>query len=265
MSRIPRATVVLAVLLLISLAGNGVLAWLALDQYRGELRVRLDPTAAATFEPLNAALPPAPAGNRRVVFVGDSRTQMWRALPAVEGCQMVNRGRSHDTSGQLLLRIERDALALKPALIVLEIGANDLKSIGALPGEERRITDRLRANRNAMIEHINARGIPLVVCTIFPFGDVTLRRRPLWSDRIDAARVALNDELRRLVRPGVTVFDADRVLAVGGRLKKEYQRDELHLNDAAYRALNEALASVIDRSARTRPTAAPTSKNGGPE
>jgi lysophospholipase L1-like esterase len=176
--------------------------------------------------------------------------EMWRNLPLVAGCQMVNRGQSHDTSGQLRLRLERDVIALKPDVVVLEIGVNDLKSIGALPDQEQIIIDRLKANRNAIIDRLTAAGINVIVCTIFPFGDLTLARRPVWSDRTLAARDEINREVRQLNRPRLTVFDADPIFLVDGRMKGEYQLDELHLNETGYSALNQALAPVIESIVR---------------
>ncbi len=250
MFRARRWLFALTVLLLASVGGNAVLTWMVREQYRGMVKVRLDPTSEAKFVQLNAELLPAKTGEKRVVFAGASRMEMWRNLPSVDGCQMVNRGQSHDTSAQLRLRLDRDVIALKPDIVVLEVGVNDLKSIGALPDQERTIIDRLKANRNAIIERLNAAGIHVIVCTIFPFGDVTFARRPVWSDRTLAARNEINDEVRRLNRPGLTVFDADPVFAVDGRMKAEYQLDELHLNETGYQALNQALAPVIETIAR---------------
>jgi lysophospholipase L1-like esterase len=151
-----------------------------------------------------------------------------------------------------LLRLDRDAIALEPSLVFLEVGANDLKSIGVLPDRAEEIEERLRTNVLAIIDRLTSSGIPVVVSTTYPFGDVSLRRRPFWSDRIVEAREELNRELRRLRRPGVTAFDADEVLSSGGRMKPEYQIDELHLNASAYRALNEALPAVIERGLHSR-------------
>src|SRR5438045_2625609 len=121
-----RIRIAMFVVLILSLAANGVLVGLAREQYRDILRVRLDPTSATAFVPMNSTLPAARPGHCRIVFVGDSRTEMWGSLPTLKDCQTVNRGKSHDTSGQLLLRIERDVIALKPDLVFLEVGANDL-------------------------------------------------------------------------------------------------------------------------------------------
>jgi lysophospholipase L1-like esterase len=177
-----RLLIVLSFVLVISLTGNGVLAWLVRQQYR-------------------------------------------RELPAAKNCQVVNRGKSHDTSGQLLLRLQRDVLALKPDVVFLEVGVNDLKSIGALPDEERQIIERLKANRNEIIDRLTAANIDVIVSTIFPFGDVTFDRLPIWSDKSLSGREEINNEIRAMKRPRVTVFDADPIFSVNGRMKPDFQLD----------------------------------------
>ncbi len=244
--------IVLSMLLLASLAVNGVLFSLLREQYRGTQRVRLDPTSETHFSQLNAGLAPVNLGEKRVVFAGASRMEMWQSLPTVAGCQMVNRGRAHDTSAQLKLRLARDVLGLKPDIVFLEIGVNDLKAIGVLPDEERTIIDRLKANRTEIIERLTGAGTHVIVSTIFPFGDVSLARRPVWSDRTLQARDEINREIRQLNGPHITVFDADEIFAADGRMKPEYQLDDLHLNEAGYGALNRAVTPVIEAIARQK-------------
>ena len=236
----------LLIVLLLSLGGNGFLAWMVREQYRGMVRVRLDPTSEVRFAKLNAELPPAKVAEKRIVFAGASRIDMWRNLPTAAGCQMVNRGQSHNTSAQLMLRLNRDVIALKPDIVYLEIGVNDLKAIGVLPDEERTIIDRLKANRMAIVDRLTKAGIHVIVSTIYPFGDVSLARRPVWSDRTLDAREEINREIRQINRPLVTVFDADPLFSVNGRMKSEYQLDELHLNDLGYETLNRTMIPVIE-------------------
>jgi len=237
--------ILLVSLLLISLSGNLVLVHLARQQYRSMQSVRLDPTSEKRFAKLNAELSLPEAGEKRVVFAGASRIDMWHRLPVVQGCQMVNRGQSNDTSAQLLLRLRRDVLDLKPDVVYLEIGNNDLKSIGALPDQEQKIADRLRANRAEIIKQLTDAKIHVIVSTIYPFGDISLKRRLFWSDRSLMVRDTINDEIRKLNQPNITFFDADSIFAENGRMKAQYQLDDFHLNNAGYEALNQAVEPLI--------------------
>ncbi|MCE9532066.1 MAG: hypothetical protein K8T89_13215 [Planctomycetes bacterium] len=242
--------VIVSGMLIASLAANTFLLWMVKKQHIGMLKVRLDPTDEIRFVKLNAEQAPVKPGEKRVVFAGASRIDMWESLPKVAGCQMVNRGQSHNTSAQLRLRLERDAIALKPDVVFLEVGVNDLKTIGLLPDFERTMTDRLKANRSAMIERLNEKGIHVIVSTIFPFGDVPLHRKPFWSDRTLTVREEINREVRELKGPLITVFDADPVFSAEGRMKAEYQLDEFHLNAAGYEALNRAITPMIEKIVR---------------
>jgi hypothetical protein len=117
MLRSRRWTIVLLLVLLCSLTANAVLAWLVRQQHRGMVRVRLDPTSEAHFVKLNAELQAPKAGEKRIVLAGASRMEMWRRLPSIADCQLVNRGRSSDTSGQLRLRLQRDVIDLHPDVV----------------------------------------------------------------------------------------------------------------------------------------------------
>jgi lysophospholipase L1-like esterase len=242
----------LGLTLVISLLANVGLAWFAREQYRRTLRVRLDPSALDKFGPLNAALTEKAPQQQRVVFVGASRMEMWRELPALPGLQMINRGQSGEASAQTMLRLERDVLALKPDIVFVEIGVNDLKAIGAFPHEEQNIVARLKRHHQAIVARLSEAGVQVVISTIFPFGDVSLARRPVWSERTRVAREEVNAALRALKRSGTTVFDADLIFGGDGTMDPRYQLDELHLNEAGYRALTRAVSPLIERIARAR-------------
>ena len=92
------------------------------DELPPQSRVARQPTSEARFRPANEALTAPEPGQARVVFIGDSRIDMWESLPNVPDCQMVNRGCSAETTTQLRLRLQRDAIQLKPEVVVIETG-----------------------------------------------------------------------------------------------------------------------------------------------
>jgi lysophospholipase L1-like esterase len=88
------------------------------------------------------------------VFLGDSITQEWKGLAAAfPGMKIANRGISGDTSRGVLIRLQEDVLALKPAAVVLLVGTNDLEE-GATPetiaGNMRLILAELKRHNPAM-------------------------------------------------------------------------------------------------------------------
>src|SRR5689334_6675928 len=70
----------------------------------------------ARYRDANAALPPVAAGEKRVVFYGDSITDAWAKKPEqfFPGRPYVGRGISGQTTPQMLVRFQQDVVHLKP-------------------------------------------------------------------------------------------------------------------------------------------------------
>jgi lysophospholipase L1-like esterase len=214
--------------------------------YDEVIAVHLDPTADERFRPENARLGPPAPGRPRVVLFGDSQIDFWRPGPAVDGAEIVNRGQHGDTSAQLLLRVDRDVVALQPGVVVLTVGTNDLKAIGVFPERARAIEDGLVANVKLLVEKLASKGVGVVLITPLPFGGVSLGRRFVWSDETYAASRRCNAALRALRGDRLRVVDSHALLADdSGRLAPKYARDDVHLNDAGYEALGRAVAPAI--------------------
>lgn len=238
--------IVLAVCLLISGFANIALFRLAAKSYRELQAVRLDPTSARRFKARNAGIRGLRPGETRIVFFGDSRIAHWKPLPSLPNCQMLNRGVSGETTSQAILRLDRDVIALKPSIVVVQVGINDLKAIGVLPGRIDEIVSSCSENLKTIVQRAVASDIHVVILTIFRPGPVGLRRKPVWSDEIGLAVERVNGMIGVLSGQGVTVFDCDPVLVVGNRIKPEYARDGLHLTAAGYEKLNESVRPVLE-------------------
>jgi lysophospholipase L1-like esterase len=90
----------------------------------------LDPAQIEHYRAANAALLAEAGPQPRVVFIGDSLIEGWLGLEtlAPSGLRFVSRGVSGQTSSQILLRFEDDAVALRPAAVVILAGANDVRA-----------------------------------------------------------------------------------------------------------------------------------------
>ena len=64
----------------------------------------------------------------RVVFMGNSITQNWKTtLPEFfEGKSYINRGISGQTTPQMLIRFRPDVIDLKPKVVIILAGINDI-------------------------------------------------------------------------------------------------------------------------------------------
>jgi lysophospholipase L1-like esterase len=236
-------TGVLAALLAGSLAGNAYLVRSAHRYDEAVNAVRLDPAGLDVYAGDRAA--PAQATRPVLLLFGDSRALMWTP-PAADGYQVVNRGIGNQTTAQILLRLDADVVPMHPAVVVLEAGVNDLKTISDFPEQRARIVADCEANLRRIVQGCRGAGATVVLTTVFAIGDIPLWRRPFFSDDVRGAVREVNAFLRGLSGDGVVLFDADPVLDDDrGRIKPAYQFDYLHLVPAGYAALDTALEGVV--------------------
>ena len=65
-------------------------------------------------------------GKPRVVFLGDSITDLWRLNEYFPDRDFINRGISGQMASQMLGRMKADVIDLHPAAVVILAGTNDL-------------------------------------------------------------------------------------------------------------------------------------------
>ncbi len=233
----------LPALLALSLAANVILVRQWIAAVSASHVARLDPAQLGVHEADRAKAPPA---TPVLELFGDSRAAMWPAPAALPGYTVVNRGIGYQTTAQIALRIDADVVPLHPAVVVLEAGVNDLKTIADVPAQRTRIVADCEANLRRIVDRCRAAASTVVVVSIFDIGDVPLWREPFWSDDVAAAVREVNAFLPTLIRDGVVFLDAGAVLDdARGKVKPSYQFDYLHLNPAGYDALDEKLVPLV--------------------
>jgi hypothetical protein len=80
----------------------------------------------ARYRAANAALcRPRPSENR-VVFFGDSITDIWHLDEYFPGKPYINRGIGGQTTPQMLVRFRQDVIALQPKVVIILAGTNDI-------------------------------------------------------------------------------------------------------------------------------------------
>ncbi|MFZ1387703.1 MAG: SGNH/GDSL hydrolase family protein [Thiolinea sp.] len=231
----------LMVLFIASLAANVAGVWLVKHLYKAENAVRLDPLQLSVY-------PDAPTKQpelQRMVFFGDSRALSWPA-PDLQGLEFINRGIGDQTSEQIRLRYTAHVQALKPDLLILQLGVNDLKNIPLFPEKRAAIVEQLKRNLQWIVQQARADGSRVLITTIFPLGKVPLERRLVWSDEVAPAIREVNSFIPSLAGEGVQVLDAFSVLqGETDLIQAPYSRDLLHLNAEGYSALNAALKPIL--------------------
>jgi acyl-CoA thioesterase I len=142
-----------------------------------------------------------------------------------EAVRVVNSGISGDTTAGGLARVDR-ALAEKPDLVILELGAND-----ALRGIQPAV---VRANLDAIIAKVQASGAKLLL--------TGMRAPPNWGEYYRAAFDRIYPDLAR--SRGVPLYP---FFLQGVAMDPELnQPDHLHPNERGVRVLVDRIAPVLE-------------------
>ena len=199
----------------------------------------------ARYRDANAALPPPGAGERRVVFYGNSITEGWaRHFPAMfPGRPYVGRGISGQTTPQLLVRFRQDVVALRPAAVVILAGTNDIAG-NTGPSTLEMIQDNLAS----MAEVARANGIRVVLASVLPAFDYP------WKRGLEPAPtiVALNVWIRGYAaRHGHVYLDYHGAMADARQgLRAELTYDGVHPNEAGYRVMAPLAEAAVAAALR---------------
>ncbi len=176
------------------------------------------------------------------MFLGDSITDGWRLNEYFPEKDYVNRGISGQTTGQMLGRMQADVVALKPAVMVVLAGTNDIA---------RNISVETIENNLRMIATIaEANKIKPIFASILPVHDYNKTQNPAYEMTkrrpMDTIR-AVNQWLRSFCQQqGYAYVDYFApMLDPNGYLKQELADDGLHPNAAGYRVMAPAVDSAI--------------------
>ncbi len=193
---------------------------------------------------------------RRVVFFGDSRADWWH-VPVLPGLQCIAAGVPGASAPYLARRFQAMVAPLRPDIVVVQMGVNDLTGLTPTSRERERVIAATVEAITAVVAGARGLGARVVLTTIFP-----LARGPFRDHGVQAAKAlrasfansAVNTALLALAGEGVEVFDSAAALAgADGYVLAAYADDELHLSPAGYAALNEALVPMLNAFARKAP------------
>ena len=158
----------------------------------------------------DSEVPPASAGEGRVVFLGDQITEFWgRSAPFFEGKRWLNRGIAGQTTDQMLIRFRQDVIGLHPKAVVILAGLNDIAALHGSATEE-----MILDNLTSMTELAQANGIRVVLASVTPVCDCFKKslERQRWHERISE----VNDLLRKYsAHSGAVYLDYYSAMAEG--------------------------------------------------
>ena len=212
------------------------------DQLEQELaayrRVLMDFGGLTRYGSDNAELRLKP-GEDRVVFLGDDITENWGTGTAkfFPGKPYLNRGITRQTTAQMLVRFRQDVIDLKPKVVVIQAGTNDMARVMG-PSSEGTMADHFMS----MMDLAKAHGIQVVLASLTPVCDCfekqTARRPP-------GKIIGFNGWLKRFAaETGAVYLDYYSALAEGRAMKKDLTVDGFLPNGAGY----EKMAPLADKA-----------------
>ncbi|MGC1783040.1 MAG: SGNH/GDSL hydrolase family protein [Acidobacteriaceae bacterium] len=200
----------------------------------------------ARYRAANAALPPPAPGENRVVFMGDSITDMWgrREKPFFPGEPYINRGISGQTAPQMLVRFWPDVIALQPKVVLILAGTNDIAG-NTGPSTPQMIEDNLMA----MAELAKVNHIRMVLSSIPPAANYP------WKPGIDPVQEirALNEWMRSYCAGERCIYlDYYSAMATpDGAMKQNLTIDGVHPNQAGYDVMAPLAEKAISAALAT--------------
>ncbi len=218
---------------------------------RLETRLR-DWPALARYRDDNGKTTTPTKNERRVVFIGDSITDSWddpRFGGFFPGKPYLNRGISGQTTPQMLIRFRPDVIALKPDVVVILAGTNDIAgNTGPMTLEA------IQDNITSMAELARANRVRVVLASVLPVSDYeksadgqprtqTVRRPP---EKIKA----FNDWMRNYATQNkLTYLDYySAMIDDKGFLKDELSNDGLHPNEKGYLVMMPLAEQAIEKA-----------------
>ncbi len=201
----------------------------------------------ARYRDANAQLPTPRPGEQRVVFMGNSITEGWvRHWPTMfAGKPYVGRGIGGQTTPQMLVRFHADVVALKPAVVVILAGTNDIAGNTGPSTNE-----MIQQNLQAMTEIAQANGINVVLSAILPVFDYPWRPGLQPAPRI----VAINRWMQSYAaRVGAVYLDYHSAMKdERDGLRANLGGDGVHPNEAGYRIMAGLVEPAIATALRRR-------------
>lgn len=211
-------------------------------------RLRTDWAYLERYRADNAALKAPAASENRVVFMGNSITEGWaKHFSAMFPSKpYVGRGISGQTTPQMLVRFRQDVIALRPRVVVLLAGTNDIAG-NTGPSTLEMIEDNIAS----MAELARANGIAVVLCSVLPVYDYP------WKKGLEPALkiVTLNRWIKQYAAShGAVYVDYHAAMADARQgLKAELSPDGVHPNEAGYRVMAPLVEKAITEALRQRP------------
>lgn len=218
----------------------GILTTLCGAQQHTAQEVAQDWANLKQFQAANALLADAEITTDRVVFMGNSITIGWlNTRPDFfKGKPYINRGISGQTTPQMLVRFRQDVIDLKPKVVVILAGTNDIAG-NTGPSTIEMIVNNIKN----MAELAHANHIKVVLSSTLPAFDYP------WRPGLEPAPkiMKLNAAIQAYaLEKGHVYLDYFSAMAdERNGLPKKYASDEVHPTTEGYKVMEPLVEAAI--------------------
>lgn len=177
---------------------------------------------------------------KRIVFFGDSIIAAWETYDPefFAKKEYINRGINGQTTSQMLLRFRPDVIELKPHMVIILAGTNDIaENTGPTT------LKTILGNFTSMCELAKVNNIKVIICSLLPAFDYPWRRKMQPAEKI----ATLNFMIQQYATAN-TIAYADYYTAMVNEqkgLKSMYSNDGVHPNKEGYQIMKSILESYL--------------------
>jgi lysophospholipase L1-like esterase len=199
------------------------------------------------YEQANTDAPAPQKGEKRVVYMGDSITDFWIGNDGdfFKSNNYYDRGISGQTTGQMLVRFREDVINLKPDVVVILAGINDIAENNG-PSK----LEDVMGNIMSMAELARANKIKVVLSSVTPAAAFP------WRPTIDPKEKvkALNEMIKAYCDKNNFIYlDYFTAMADENRgLPTTLSKDGVHPNLAGYKIMEPLAQAAIAKAFKTK-------------
>jgi lysophospholipase L1-like esterase len=195
------------------------------------------------FKNENDSLSLKQVDENRVVFMGNSITIGWidKQPEFFAGNPYVNRGISGQTTPQMLIRFRQDVVDLKPKVVVILAGTNDIAG-NTGPSSLEMIMDNLKS----MTDIAKANNIKVILSSVLPAFDYPWRTGLHPNEKIPMLNKMMKEYCNQNDVIYLDYFSA--MVDENNGMQKELTYDGVHPNEAGYKVMEPLVEEAIKQA-----------------
>lgn len=195
----------------------------------------------------NKKLKPPGKKEQRIVFMGNSITEFWKSDRPFFSSTYINRGISGQTTAQMLMRFKQDVITLKPYVVVILGGINDIAQ------NQGHVTlEQTFNNISAMAALAKKNNIKVILSSVLPAEDFYWKPGLQPALKIKKLNAMIKSYCLRNKLYYVNYYSA--MVDQRGGLQKIYSEDGVHPNIRGYKVMEPLVQKAIKATIGSEPT-----------